>query len=192
MLNENVGILERDDDDASLTISTLARLQLKAAETYRKPDAFKFKTNGQWVALSHDEFLLRVEELFFALRAFGVQRGDRVAIMSENRVEWAIADFAALSTGAITVPIYPTLSAAQVNALLEDSRPVVMFVSTAVLLHKLRIGSPQTAPRYVVTMDPEIHEPGALRLEALYDMGRLASYDSPLQFRRRVMEVAAR
>src|SRR6186997_739816 len=100
MLNENVGILERDDDDASLTISTLARLPLKAAETYRKPHAFRFKTSGQWASLSHDEFLDHVEELFFALRAFGVQAGDRVAIISENRVEWALADFETLCAGA--------------------------------------------------------------------------------------------
>ena len=191
MLNENVGILERDGDDACLTISTLARLPLKAAETYRKPDAFKFKTNGQWMSLSHDEFLLRVEELFFALRAFGVRSGDRVAIMSENRVEWAIADFAALSAGAITVPIYPTLSSAQVNALLDDSLPVVMFVSTAELLHKLQIGNPQFAARYVVAIDPQIYEPGVLRLEALYEMGRQASDDYPGEFRRSVMTVRA-
>ena len=191
MLNENVGILERDGDDACLTISTLARLPLKAAETYRKPDAFKFKTNGQWMSLSHDEFLLRIEELFFALRAFGVRRGDRVSIMSENRVEWAIADFASLSAGAITVPIYPTLSSAQVNALLDDSRPVVMFVSTAELLHKLQIGNPQFAARYVVTIDSEIDETGVLHLEALYEMGRQASYDYPGEFRRSVMAVDA-
>jgi len=189
MLNENVGILERDGDDASLMISTLARLPLKAAETYRKPDAFKFKTNRQWVSFSHDEFLIRVEELFFALRAFGVRRGDRVAIMSENRVEWAIADFAALSAGAITVPIYPTLSVAQVAALMDDSRPVVIFVSTAALLQKLQMGNSQLGARYVVTMDPEIHEPAVLRLEALYEMGRQASYDYPGEFRQSVMAV---
>jgi long-subunit acyl-CoA synthetase (AMP-forming) len=156
MLNENVGILEREGDDASLATSTLAQLPLKAAETYRKPDAFKFKRNRQWILLSHDEFLRCVEELFFALRTLGVQRGDRVAIMSENRVEWAIVDFAALSAGAITVPIYPTLSAAQVTALLADSRPVVVFVSSAQLLQKLQIGNPQFSARYVVALDPGI------------------------------------
>jgi long-chain acyl-CoA synthetase len=191
MLNENVGILERDDDDASLTISTLARLPLKAAETYRKPHAFKFKKNGKWVSLSHDEFLSRVEELFFALRAFGIRPGDRVAIMSENRVEWALADFAALSAGAITVPIYPTLSAAQVKGLLDDCRPVVIFVSTAELLQKLQIGRPQFAARYVVAMDPSIRESSVLRLEALYDMGKQASDDYPGEFRRSVMAVGA-
>jgi long-chain acyl-CoA synthetase len=191
MLNENVGILERDGDDASLTTSTLARLPLKAAEIYRKPDAFKFKKNGQWMPLSHDEFLLHVEELFFALRAFGVRPGDRVAIMSENRVEWAIADFAALSAGAVTVPVYPTLSAAQVHVLLDDSRPSVVFVSTADLLRKLDIGNPAFSARYVVVMDPEIHEPGVLRLEALYETGRQASCDYPGEFRQSVMAVDA-
>jgi long-chain acyl-CoA synthetase len=189
MLNENVGILERECEDGPLVISTLAQLPLKVAETYRKPDAFKFKRNREWVQLSHDEFLRCVEELFFALRAFGVQRGDRVAIMSENRVEWAIIDFAVLSVGAITVPIYPTLSGAQVAALLADSQPVVVFVSTAALLQKMHIGNPQFTARYVVTMDPEIEETAVLQLESLYQMGRQASYDYPGEFRRSVMAV---
>ena len=103
--------------------------------------------------------------------------------MSENRVEWAIADFAALSAGAITVPIYPTLSAPQVHTLLGDSRPVVIFVSTAALLQKLQIGNSQLGVRYVVTMDPEIHEPAVLRLEALYEMGRQGIYDYPGEYR---------
>ena len=62
--------------------------------------------------------------------AMGVKPGDRIAIMSENRMEWAIADYASLCAGAATVPIYPTLSGVQVEALLRDSEPVAIFAST--------------------------------------------------------------
>ena len=73
--------------------------------------------------VSRDEFLLRVEELFFGLRSLGLKRGDRAAILSENRLEWAIADYAALCAGAATVPIYPTLSGKQIEDLLRDACP---------------------------------------------------------------------
>jgi long-chain acyl-CoA synthetase len=189
MLNENVGILERDDECTSVSACTLPRLLLKAVEAYRKPDAFKFRQGGGWRNLSHDEFLLYVEELFFALRAFGVMQGDRVAIMSENRVEWAIADYAALCLGASTVPIYPTLSAPQIDGLLRDSRPVVVFVSTSSLLEKLDLANTGFRPRYLVTFDPDLYQPGILRLEALYEIGKQAAFDYPGQFRESCMAV---
>src|SRR5436853_255958 len=135
MLNEDVGILVSDGDASpAIAISTLPALLLHSGVQYRKPDAFKFKRNGQWLNVSTDEFLLRVEELFFALRALGVKSGDRVAILSENRLEWAITDYAALCIGAITVPIYPTLAASQTQDLLVDSAPILVFVSNALLL----------------------------------------------------------
>src|SRR5688572_13860905 len=120
MLNEDIGILIREPASAS-AVTTIPGLLLHSGDQYRKADAFKFKRNGQWIDVSSDEFLLRVEELFFALRSLGVKAGDRVAILSENRPEWAVADYAALCAGAITVPIYPTLSAPQIEALLRDS-----------------------------------------------------------------------
>src|SRR5262247_1748360 len=131
MLNEDVGILVSGQKVSSPAVSTLPDLLLRSADQHHKPDAFKFKRNGQWIDVSTDEFLLRVEELFFALHTLGLKVGDRVAIVSENRLEWAIADYAALCVGAITVPVYPTLSPPQIEALLLDSKPAIVFVSTA-------------------------------------------------------------
>jgi long-chain acyl-CoA synthetase len=170
---------------------TLPGMLLHSSNQYRKPDAFKFKRNGSWIDVSTDEFLLRVEELFYALRALGVSAGDRVAIMSENRVEWAIADYAALCMGAITVPIYPTLAALQVEALLVDSEPVLIFVSTSELLQKLKSILRSPSIRYIVAFDAEIYQPGVMRLDALYDMGRQSTYDYPAEFRRTASAVEA-
>jgi len=70
MLNENIGILEQDGEcPSSGGILTLASLLFNAVEKYRKGDAFKFKTNGRWSDVSSHDFLQRVEDLFFALRA---------------------------------------------------------------------------------------------------------------------------
>src|SRR2546428_3948280 len=121
MLNEHSGILVSEGAPSPVTlISTLPGLLLHSATQYRKPDAFKFKRNGQWINISTDEFLLRVEELSFALLALGVKPGDRVAILSENRLEWAAADYAGLCIGASVVPIYPTLAAPQIEFLIRD------------------------------------------------------------------------
>jgi long-chain acyl-CoA synthetase len=185
MLNEDGGILIRDADaHPSTGVSTIPRLLLHSADQYRKSDAFKFKRNGQWLNVASDEFLLRVEELSFALLALGVKTGDRLAIMSENRLEWAAADYAGLSIGASIVPIYPTLAAPQVEALIRDSEPVLIFVSTAQLFEKLASIRQRLGIRYVVTFEPGPDQPGVLRLEALYEMGRQATYDHPGEFRR--------
>src|SRR5262245_23811199 len=182
MLNESPGILDRDDKGVSPAVETLPQLLLKAADTHRKADAFRFKRNGRWESCSHNQFLLRVEELFFALRTLGVKRGDRIAIISENRVEWAIADYAGLCLGASIVPIYPTLSAPQVETVLLDSRPIVVFLSTAALLEKLRVVRIAKLARYVVAFDPEIYRPGVLRLDVLCEIGRQFAHDHPRTF----------
>jgi long-chain acyl-CoA synthetase len=190
MLNEDIGILEHDRECTSSTaISTLPGLLFNSAEKYRRADAFKFKANGQWMNVSTDEFLLRVEELFFALRALGVKRGDRIAILSENRVEWAVADYATLCSSASTVPIYPTLSPSQIEVLLRDSEPVVIFTSNLPLLEKLTAVQRGLSVRYIVSFDSEIHQPGVLNLDALYDMGRQSTYDYPGEFRRSALAV---
>jgi long-chain acyl-CoA synthetase len=186
MLNEDGGILIRDAEAHSSTgISTIPRMLLHSADQYRKSDAFKFKRNGQWINVTTDEFLLRVEELSLALLALGVKPGDRLAIMSENRLEWAAADYAGLCIGASMVPIYPTLAAPQVEALIRDSEPVVIFVSTAELLQKLESVRRRLAIRYVVAFEPGLDLPGVMRLATLYEMGRQATYDYPAEFRRK-------
>src|SRR6266481_2221856 len=190
MLNEDGGILIRDANASPSTgVSTLPGMLLHSADQYRKSDAFKFKRNGQWINVATDEFLLRVEELSFSLLALGVKPGDRVAIMSENRLEWAAADYAGLSVGASTLHIYPTLAVPQVEALIRDSAPVLVFVSTADLLEKLLSVRPRPAVRYIVAFDPGRDQPGVMRLEALYEMGRQATYDYPGEFRRKACSI---
>ncbi len=184
MLNEKAEILEYGPEgDLGPRIGTLCDLFIRLADHHRKADAFKVKKNGQWIDISTDEFVLRVQELFFALRALGIRPEDRVAIMSENRLEWATADYATLCAGAITVPIYPTLSAAQVECLLLDSKPSVAFVSASALEKFTAAARQSTCTRYVVAFDSPLDAPEILRLESLFDVGRQAAFDYPGVFR---------
>ncbi|HVH39775.1 MAG TPA: long-chain fatty acid--CoA ligase [Gemmatimonadaceae bacterium] len=110
--------------------STLTRLFFEAIEKYDLPAAYKHKLEGKYVPIAHRDVLRRARHVSLGLGALGVARGDRVGIMSENRPEWAIADWACLGAGMTDVPIYPTLPAEQIVHPLNDSGAVVLFVST--------------------------------------------------------------
>ncbi len=110
---------------------TLNELFFEAAEHHAKPDAMLYKSGGQYRPISHREILDRVRRVARGLWLSGVGRGDRVAILSENRPEWAIADYACLTAGLTDVPLYPTLPADQIAYILRDSGSVAIFVSSA-------------------------------------------------------------
>ena len=131
---------------------TLTQLFFDACAKFDKPDALQVKANGQYQPISHRTVQDRVRRVALGLQALGVQRGDRVAIISENRPEWAIADFACLTAGMTDVPIYPTLPAEQIPYLLQDSGSVAIFVSTKGQLAKIaQIRAECPGLRHVIT-----------------------------------------
>jgi long-chain acyl-CoA synthetase len=77
---------------------------------------------GQWHPISSDQMYQRTRALAEAFLGWGAQKGDRIALISENRWEWAVTDFATLAIGAADVPIYPTLTGEQVAALVAERR----------------------------------------------------------------------
>src|SRR6476646_729953 len=115
---------------------TLGDIFTAAAET-GKPDLLISKVAGQWQPISARDFGFTVRALSLGLNALGIQPGDRVAILSENRPEWAMADYAVLCAGAWSVPIYPTLPGAQVAPLLNDAGVRAIFVSNLEQLGKV-------------------------------------------------------
>src|SRR5688500_16157083 len=110
---------------------TLNTLFFEAIDKFDKPDALMVKVGGAYRPISHKTLAERVRRAALGLGALGVKRGDRVAILGENRPEWAIADFACLTVGVTDVPIYPTLPAEQITYILRDSGAVAIFVSNA-------------------------------------------------------------
>ena len=106
-----------------------------------------------WRDISAQELQQSVTGTASALRELGIAKGDRVAILSENRPEWAIADFACLQLGAVVVPIYATLNPQQVATILCDSGCRVIFVSTARQVEKVRSIKEQTFLEHVIVMD---------------------------------------
>lgn len=116
---------------------TLADLFLRTVDEYDDRPAFqRFTEPGKLDGISHAEALELVVAAAGGLRALGVGRGDRVAILSENRPEWAITDYACLCIGVEDVPVYATLLPHQLAYIINDSGARVLCVSTQEQLDK--------------------------------------------------------
>ncbi|HUK62816.1 MAG TPA: long-chain fatty acid--CoA ligase, partial [Dongiaceae bacterium] len=140
---------------------TLVGIFLDTCKTYARSDLFIRKTAEGWETLSSARARNDVEHLALALGGLGVGRGDRVALLSENRYEWPIADLAIMALGAATVPIYPTLTAEQCIRVISDSGARVLIVSTAAQFDKIHgVRGRLTQLQKIVYLDP-IPERGA-------------------------------
>src|SRR6185436_3553928 len=108
---------------------TLVQIYQLAARSHPKPNTLNYKRNDVWVSMSAAEMLSRSRRIALGLYALGVRKGDRVGIIAESCVEWVLADQGCIFAGAITVPVYPTLTAPQVQYILKDCLPNVVFVA---------------------------------------------------------------
>lgn len=118
---------------------------------------------GLWQPISSDQIYQRVRALGEAFLAWGAQKGARIALIAENRWEWAVTDFAALAIGAVNVPIYPTLTGEQIAALLADAGCRIAVVSTRQQFDKLNAVRGQTRLERILMMDPAAPE-GAIAM----------------------------
>jgi len=111
------------------------------------------REGSEWVPVSSQEFYRDVARVARAFNQWGLVKGDRLAILSENRLEWAVTDFASLMLGLAVVPIYSTLTAQQTAYILRDSGARVVVVSTEKQLEKVLSIKDQTAIEKIVLMD---------------------------------------
>ncbi len=120
-----------------------------------RPAAMKYKRDGRWVDISLAEFRDTVRHFSTGMRVLGMKPGDRVAILSENRPEWSMTDFAALCGGGVTVPIYPTLLGWQIEYIVNDSGSVAVIASNEEQLNKLlEIRSHTPCVHHIIVCDP--------------------------------------
>jgi long-chain acyl-CoA synthetase len=143
------------------------------------------REDGEWVPISSSQFYQYVAGMARVLRQWGVNKGDRLAILSENRPEWTISDFASLQLGIVVVPIYATLTAQQTAYILCDSGAKVAVVSTEKQLNKVLSIKDQTAVEKVVVMDP-VDKSGVFSMRRLMNDGPV-SRDPELDARARAI-----
>ncbi len=118
------------------------------------PRVTMHRRGSGWVATSSRELYRNVTGVAQALLGWGIGKGDRIAILSENRPEWSTADFACQLIGAVSVPIYSTLTAEQTAFILQDAGCRILFLSTAAQLRKVESVRAQTPLEKIVVMDP--------------------------------------
>ena len=137
----------------AMSITTLNDIFFAAVE--RNLDRMLlYREAGKWLPITSRDFGRSVARTARALHAWGIRPGDRIAILSENRPEWPMADIASLLLGAVTVPLYTTLTAEQTAFVLNDSACRTIFLSSDQQLHKILSILPQTQIEKIVVMDP--------------------------------------
>ena len=148
-----------------MNIKTLNEVFLAVVE--RNSDrVMQTRESGAWKPISSAQLQAQVFATARQLQAWGIGKGDRVAILSENRPEWAIADFATLLLGAIDVPIYATQIAEQCVYLLQHSEATIAFVSTRKQYEKIASIQHQTKVARIVIMDDAPDLTGAVPMQS--------------------------
>ena len=167
---------------------TLVDLFLGAVDEFDKPDAVLRRGAEDWQPISHAQLLDDVRALSHALTQLGVARGDRVALLAENRAEWLIADYAILCAGALTVPLYATLPANQLAVIMRDCGARVAIVSTAEQLEKMREMQQSYAElERIVVMDADAADGSASSWDALLAEAR-STMPAADEFRRQAQQ----
>ena len=139
--------------------------------------AVKFRKQGNWVTLSYAQFYNRALMVARGLRKLGIRPGDKVAILSENRAGWIIADMGILSAGAVTVPVYPTNTPEQIEYTLNHSDARIVFISGKWQYRKLlKVKDAIPMVQLVVSFERFLGEPG-LPLTTFY---QLSEIDDPV------------
>jgi long-chain acyl-CoA synthetase len=160
---------------------TLNELFFNAVDRFSsKRAALQFKAEGGWHDISHHELARRVKHTALGLYELGVRPGDKVAILSHNRAEWAVADYACLTARCADVPIYPTLTASQVAYGMRDSGAVAAFVEDREQYDKVAETRPEVpALKHVIMFTESAEGPGVITHQQLMQNGAAAEATYP-------------
>lgn len=138
------------------TAETLPELFQNSVVKFGAKTALRARVGKEWQEISYSELATRVEAMASGLATLGVKKGDRVALLSENRPEWTVVDLAILHLGGVVVPIYPTLPSPQVSYIVRNSEADVIVVEDAKQFAKVAAARAElTNLRSVIVIEPE-------------------------------------
>jgi len=147
-----------NERSSSREASSIPGLVLDAVLRHNKTDALNYRADGKWHNIPAAAFVDRVKNVALGLAGLGIRPGDRIALLSENRPEWSIADLAILSLGAINVPIYTTQAVDQIEYILSDSGARAIFISTRKLYKHAQPVLARRSLEHLIFFDPEVAE----------------------------------
>jgi long-chain acyl-CoA synthetase len=156
-------------------IKTLADLPFRIAERFPHRAVLRYCLGDAIREVSGSEFLEQIRNVSAGLRELGLATGERVAVIAESRPEWCVSDFAVLIAGGVTVPVYPTLTSAQIRYILNDCGATRAVVSNRELVEKIaavRAHLPRLSAIAVMDIDGQPWPEGVVPLSDVAARGR--------------------
>lgn len=170
-----------------MAYSNLSEMFYKTCGQYGDRAAMMYKEVGNYRSLSFNEIEKRVTAIANGLASLGVNKGDKVILLAENSKEWAFCDYAALSNGAATVPVYATLLPAQVAYIINDSDARIVIASNAEQFEKILAVQDRLkmVEKYVVFDGQGVPADKAMTLEQLMSAGEQYRQEHPDELQKR-------
>lgn len=139
--------------------------------------SYAHREGDAWHSLTHDQLRDQVEAFADGLLRMGIAPGDRVGLVSENRIEWIVADFAMAGMGIVDVPVFPTLTAQQEQYIYENCQAVAVIVSNAAQLKKIQAVWDQLPDlKWVITMNPDLSsDPRVVSMRTVMESSRAST-----------------
>jgi len=177
-----------------MSFQTIPEMFISLCEKYgNQKHAFEYKKNGVWIGITHAELREEVECFALGLLNLGIRTGDRIGIVSENRIEWAIADLGIVSIGAIDVPLFPTLTSKQEEWIFNDCQVTAVIVSNNFQLGKiLEVKENIPTLRHIIVMNKDIEALDVAVKTMEYISNRGAEVRSREQRREIIVEASAK
>lgn len=172
-----------------MSVETISQLFLNTIRSYPKDDLMQYKKDGIYVPLSSKEILERVKFLSFGFRALGLGAGEKLVILSENKPDWVLTDFAVQCLGGVTVPIYPTLMPEQIKYIVNDSNARMIVCSNPELWRRIEaVRRELSGVAHVILFEPDGVE-GVLSLDDVIERGRTFARENPDDFEERALRI---
>jgi long-chain acyl-CoA synthetase len=158
---------------------TLVELLKQAVAAGPDREVLRFKQDKAWVGITAERLLERVRNVALGLYRLGIRKGDRIAILAESGPLWSITDYAVLSNGAVNVPIYPTQPPHQVEYILRESEPKLLFVSTARQMKRVDAALKQFPNLRIVTFQPMADGENLISFASVEEEGARLAAEQP-------------
>jgi len=173
---------------------TIPELLISLHEKYGSSmTPFKFKIDGKWEHVTHETLREKVENFALGLLNLGIKAGDRIGIVSENRVEWIISDLAIASIGAISVPLFTTLTAKQEEFIFNDCQAVGVIVSNTFQLAKVvEVKDNISSLRHIIIINEQFESQDINVKSMKYVSDRGSEIRTPQQRREIILEYSAK
>jgi long-chain acyl-CoA synthetase len=161
---------------------TLVELLKMAVSARPEFEALRFKQDKQWTSMTGERLLERVRDVALGLYDTGVRKGDRVAILAESGPMWSVSDYAILSNGAVNVPIYPTQPVHQVEYILRESDPKLLFVSNSRQMRRVEAALKQFPHLRIVPFQPVSNGENVMAFSEIEERGARLNRERPEAF----------